>query len=175
MRIRFPVMSFAAAALMALPFFSHSAETVTGGNSTVAAETGASASQLAAKTLPTKSAPPSAILHKTPVAGTAPAFADSGAAERHRTPIFRPGECPPDMRKSKAPCATATNSGARGFRIGDKVDAANVHVITRPGLYGIGAAPRGSQYGIIDGRLVRYDLESMRIQSVLRYVEAILD
>lgn len=61
------------------------------------------------------------------------------------------------------------------LRVGAEVDTQRLHVVTRPGLYGIGAAPRGSSYGIVDGRLVRFDPDTMRVQSVVRRVEAILD
>lgn len=61
------------------------------------------------------------------------------------------------------------------MRIGAQIEAQRVHVVTRPGLYGIGAAPAGSSYGVVDGKLVRFDPETMRIQSVVRMVDRILD
>lgn len=99
-------------------------------------------------------------------------------SDLHRAaPVFRRGDCPPEMAKSDVPCPAsrvkATSIGS--FHIGDKIPFEDVHIVTRPGLYGIGAAPRGSLYGIIDGRLIRYNPETMRVQSVIRYVEAILD
>lgn len=61
------------------------------------------------------------------------------------------------------------------LRVGSHIDPSHLHIITRPGLYGIGNAPRGSNYGIVDGRLVRFDPQNMQILSVVRMVEAILD
>ncbi len=61
------------------------------------------------------------------------------------------------------------------LRVGNKIDAHDLHVVSRPGLYGIGIAPRGSQYGIIDHRLVRFNPQTMQIQSVIRMVDQIRD
>lgn len=66
-------------------------------------------------------------------------------------------------------------TGAIGFRIGDRIGQDSLHPVTRPGLYGIGRAPSGSSYGITEGRLIRYDPETMQIQSVIRRVDGILD
>lgn len=73
----------------------------------------------------------------------------------------------------------ASNAEAHGgqnvLRVGATIETGHLHVVTRPGLYGIGAAPRGSAYGIVDERLVRFDPDTMQIQSVIRMVETILD
>lgn len=66
-------------------------------------------------------------------------------------------------------------SGMSRLRVGDQIDPEIVHTVTRPGLYGIGKVPVGSAYGVVKGNLVRYNPETMRLQSVIRSVEAVLD
>lgn len=66
-------------------------------------------------------------------------------------------------------------SGMSKLRVGDQIDPENVHTVTRPGLYGIGKVPVGSAYGVVRGNLVRYNPETMRLQSVIRSVEVVLD
>ena len=61
------------------------------------------------------------------------------------------------------------------IRVGDPVDNARLHTVSRPGLYGIGDAPAGSRYGVIDGALIRYDSKTMQILSVIRQVDFIPD
>lgn len=67
------------------------------------------------------------------------------------------------------------SSGTGQFRIGDRLDPHDLHVVTRPGLYGIGTPPPGSNYGIFNGMLIRFDPESLRVQSVVRSVNGIYD
>jgi len=64
---------------------------------------------------------------------------------------------------------------ARKLRVGQHIDAEQLHRISRPGLYGISRPPAGSEYGVIDGRLVRYDAETLQVQSIIREVDHILD
>lgn len=59
--------------------------------------------------------------------------------------------------------------------IGDHLDAAQLHRVSRPGLYGISQPPQGSAYGVIEGRLIRYDVDTMHIQSIIREVDGIRD
>jgi len=66
-------------------------------------------------------------------------------------------------------------SQAHAIRVGDPVDDARLHTVSRPGLYGIGNAPAGSRYGVIDGALIRYDSDTMQILSVIRQVDFIPD
>lgn len=61
------------------------------------------------------------------------------------------------------------------LRVGARIDPTRLHPVTRPGLYGVGQSPPGSSYGIIAGRLIRYDPDSLRIQSIIREIEAVLD
>lgn len=67
-----------------------------------------------------------------------------------------------------------TNVGG-DLRVGSRIDESRLHVVSRPGLYGIGIAPRGSKYGIVDHRLVRFDPRTLQILSVIRIVDAIRD
>lgn len=69
----------------------------------------------------------------------------------------------------------ASPAGGVSFRIGDRISEDKLHPVTRPGLYGIGRVPSGSSYGVSEGRLIRYDPETMQIQSVIRRVDGILD
>ncbi|MDS9468673.1 hypothetical protein RGQ15_13990 [Paracoccus sp. MBLB3053] len=59
--------------------------------------------------------------------------------------------------------------------IGAPVGTDRLHHITRPGLYGISAPPAGSTYGVIDGYLIRYDPQTMQVQSIIRQIDEILD
>lgn len=70
--------------------------------------------------------------------------------------------------------AAASNSASQ-LRVGTAVDMASLHRISRPGLYGMSQSPQGSSYGILGGRLIRYDPETLRVQSIIREVDEILD
>lgn len=59
-------------------------------------------------------------------------------------------------------------------QVGQPIDPALLHDISRPGLYGINRLPEGSRYGVLKGQLIRYDPATMHVQSVIRPV-AILD
>lgn len=61
------------------------------------------------------------------------------------------------------------------FKIGSRLEPELLHVVTRPGLYGMGRPPPGNRYGIINGRLIRFDPETMKVLSVIRDVDEILD
>ncbi|MTH77296.1 hypothetical protein [Paracoccus aestuariivivens] len=70
---------------------------------------------------------------------------------------------------------TAALSAPKALRVGQQIEPAHLHRINRPGLYGISQAPNGSGYGVIDGRLIRYDAQTMRVQSIIRQIDNILD
>lgn len=72
------------------------------------------------------------------------------------------------------PMPFATEAGTMP-RIGERIDPARLHPVRRPGLYGIGEPPEGSRYGIVDGRLIRYDPGETRLLSIIRPVAGILD
>ncbi|WBU52564.1 hypothetical protein [Paracoccus sp. SCSIO 75233] len=59
--------------------------------------------------------------------------------------------------------------------IGEVADPARLHIVSRPGRYGLRPAPTGSKYAVMNGRLVRIDAESGKVQSVIRQVDSILD
>lgn len=54
-----------------------------------------------------------------------------------------------------------------GLAVGDRLDPARLHVITRPGLYGL-SGNTGDSFGVVDGMLVRYDPGSLRLKSIIR-------
>ncbi|TRW97245.1 RcnB family protein [Paracoccus sp. M683] len=86
--------------------------------------------------------------------------------------------CPPGLAKKSPACVPpgqARRGGNNGIVIGDVLDLDDIHVITQPGLYGLGDPPRGNRYAIIDGQLVRVDSDTGRLLSFIRLVNAILD
>lgn len=62
-----------------------------------------------------------------------------------------------------------------GPLIGQRLEPESLHRIKRPGLYGISQSPDGSAYGVAEGRLIRFDPAELRVQSVIREVDRILD
>ncbi|WP_142662449.1 hypothetical protein [Paracoccus laeviglucosivorans] len=60
-------------------------------------------------------------------------------------------------------------------QVGERISPENLHRISRPGLYGISKSPDGSDYGVLEGRLIRYDPHTMQVQSIIREVDQILD
>ena len=110
------------------------------------------------------------------------------AAHRRGTPerIIDPGRrdpvvvgrdrgvrCPPGLAKKSPACIPPGQ--ARNTLVGRVLDWDDVHVIRKPGLYGLAQAPEGQRYAIVDGRLVRIDAGTAKVLSVIRGVEAILD
>ena len=81
--------------------------------------------------------------------------------------------CPPGPAKKDPACAPPGK--ARQTAVGSVIDPGSTHLVSRPGLYGLGEPPRGQRYAIVNGRLVRIDRESGRILSIIRIVDAILD
>lgn len=67
----------------------------------------------------------------------------------------------------------SNTSGA--LRVGDRLDRSRLHPVTRPGLYGMSQPPAGSNYGVLDGNLIRYEPDSAQILSIIRQVDQILD
>lgn len=88
--------------------------------------------------------------------------------------IAQANGCPPGLAK-KDPACLPPGQARKGVAVGRVVDRSEVHLISRPGLYGLAEAPAGSRYAIVDGRLVRISKDSYKILSVLRAVDAILD
>ncbi|MDF3853732.1 hypothetical protein ACDP63_06285 [Paracoccus sp. P2] len=86
---------------------------------------------------------------------------------------------PATLAQGVGQAAEATAPAAAGqpamLRVGDRLDSARLHPVTRPGLYGMSEAPSGSRYGIVDGKLIRYDPENAQVLSIIRQVDRIMD
>lgn len=61
------------------------------------------------------------------------------------------------------------------FGVGDALPAEDIHVISKPGLYGLGPEPANSKYAIAHDKLIRIDPESGKVLSILRSQAQILD
>ncbi|MFD1795426.1 hypothetical protein FQV27_05390 [Paracoccus aurantiacus] len=59
--------------------------------------------------------------------------------------------------------------------VGEAVEADEIHLISHPGRYGLGPDLSGSRYAIVSGMLVRINPKTLKVQSVIRRVEKILD
>ena len=64
---------------------------------------------------------------------------------------------------------------ARNGLVGRVMNWRDVHLVRKPGLYGLADAPDGQRYAIGAGRLVRIDAGTAKVLSVIRAVDAILD
>lgn len=102
--------------------------------------------------------------------GPAPAERDGRVVVAQQNP---PG-CPPGQARDDGGCLLP-GQAAHGPLVGRVVDWNDVHVVRKPGLYGLADPPEGQHYAIIDGRLVRIEARSAKVLSVIRDVEAILD
>lgn len=102
--------------------------------------------------------------HAPPDRGTVSAAADLGG-----------GKCAPGLAKKVPACVPPGHAKATRPIIGRILARDRVHLVTRPGLYGLGIPPRGSRYGVVDGQLVRLEQGTWRVQSIIRRVNAILD
>ena len=90
----------------------------------------------------------------------------------HNAPVYGV-HCPPGLAK-KSPACVPPGQAKKGLVVGDHVNLDLVHIITRPGLYGLGE-PSAGRYAIVDGRLLRIDSQTGQILSFIRLVDAILD
>lgn len=77
----------------------------------------------------------------------------------------------PDPQTDAGTGATA----GQPLQVGQVIDPALLHRVSRPGLYGIGRPVAGSDFGVLAGRLIRYDADTMRVQAVIRQIDDILD
>lgn len=91
--------------------------------------------------------------------------------------IIVAGNCPPGLAKKSPACVPPGQAKKHGIHlgVGDFIDWDDVHVVTRPGRYGLSMPPDGNRYAIVDGQLVRVNEDSGKILSILRLVDAILD
>ena len=64
---------------------------------------------------------------------------------------------------------------AHQLRVGEMIAPGEFHPISRPGLYGLAPAPHGQGFGIVEGKLFRYDAQSMQVMSVIRQIDRVLD
>lgn len=99
------------------------------------------------------------------------------AAARDGVAIQRLAACPPGLAKKDPACIPPGQAKKAGGQllVGQIIDLDRVHMITRPGRYGLSGAPSGNRYAIVDGKLIRVDPKTGQILSILRSVEAILD
>lgn len=79
----------------------------------------------------------------------------------------------PDLRPERQ--QTAALGQDLGLRVGERLNPRDLHMIQRPGLYGISQSPEGSAYGVVQGRLIRFDPGNLQVQSIIREVDRILD
>lgn len=96
------------------------------------------------------------------VAGLGPFAAETIGADSHGRASTEPLRLVQQMQLS-APRAVQV----KGLAVGDRLDPARLHVITRPGLYGLSGST-GDSFGVVDGLLVRYDPASLRLKSIIR-------
>lgn len=82
--------------------------------------------------------------------------------------------CPPGLAK-KDPACVPPGQAKKALGAGSVIDWNDVHVVTRPGLYGLSEPPAGQRFAIVDGRLVRVDSQTSKILSIIRLVDAIVD
>lgn len=58
---------------------------------------------------------------------------------------------------------------------GDVLSPDVIHIIERPGLYGLGPELHGSRYAVANGYLIRIDPNTLKVLSVLRVQNRVLD
>lgn len=76
---------------------------------------------------------------------------------------------------SLAALAANAQDEAAGFDVGDTLPADQIHIVTKPGLYGLGPEPPESKYAVAHGKLIRIDPKTGQVLSILRNQAKILD
>lgn len=71
--------------------------------------------------------------------------------------------------------AAAADAETVNFDVGDTLPPDQVHIVTKPGLYGLGPEPANSKYAVAHGKLIRIDPETGQVLSILRSQTEILD
>ncbi len=71
--------------------------------------------------------------------------------------------------------AGAPDAESSEFGVGDVLPAEEVHIISQPGLYGLGPEPADSKYAIAHGMLIRIDPKTGKVLSILRSQSTVLD
>lgn len=61
------------------------------------------------------------------------------------------------------------------FQVGDIASSEHLHLISRPGLYGLATPPQGELYAVVDGQIVRIHVDTAQVRSILRMAPQILD
>ena len=70
----------------------------------------------------------------------------------------------------------ATTIEARqDISVGDTLPRDQVHIITEPGVYGLGRNVPGSEYAVANSRLIRVDPKTLKVLSILRVQDGVLD
>ena len=88
--------------------------------------------------------------------------------------------CPPGLAKKDPPCVppgqAKKRSGSDDWRIdvGRSLEGRD-YVVVRSWQYGLEPAPRGSDYAVYDGMLVRIDEDTAEVLDLIRAVQAIAD
>lgn len=73
------------------------------------------------------------------------------------------------------PIVSKAGADMRPIKAGDTPEAKDIHLITQPGLYGLGSEQSDSHYAIVNETLVRVDAKTLKILSILRSPVRILD
>lgn len=76
---------------------------------------------------------------------------------------------------SFAALAANAQDEAAGFDVGDTLPSDQIHIVTKPGLYGLGPEPPDSKYAVAHGKLIRIDPKTGQVLSILRSQAEILD
>ncbi|TRW97246.1 hypothetical protein FNJ84_06905 [Paracoccus sp. M683] len=76
---------------------------------------------------------------------------------------------------SQSESGPAAAQSTAGIAVGDILPADQVHIITEPGLYGLGRNVGNSEYAVASGQLIRVDPKTMKVLSILRSQSTILD
>ena len=71
--------------------------------------------------------------------------------------------------------AQQANAAGSNFGVGDVLPAGEIHIISNPGLYGLGPEPANSKYAIAHGKLIRIDPNTGKVLSILRSQSEVLD
>lgn len=76
---------------------------------------------------------------------------------------------------SQSETGAATIEARKDIAVGDVLSKGDVHIITEPGSYGLGRNVGDSEYAVANGRLIRIDPKTLKVLSILRVQDAILD
>lgn len=106
---------------------------------------------------------------------TAAALASMALADQVGRVGVAAEQATPEMRQAARDGGPPTGALQSRLQVGARLDPARLHPVKRPGLYGMSDPPPGSRYGIVEGRLIRYDPGNAQVLSIIREVDQILD